>query len=644
MIKLSLTIKNGWFLDDHGRRILLRGVNLGASSKLPKIPNGATHLKSDFSDHREVSFIGRPFSLDEAPSHLKRLKHWGFNCLRLLITWEAIEHSGPNIYDLEYLEYIEELLKLTSEYGFYIIIDPHQDAWSRMSGGDGAPGWTFEKIGLDFTKFRKTGAAYVMQYEYDENNSNSYSIMHWTNNYLRYANATMWTLFFGGNRFAPFIEVDGQKAQDFLQNHFIESFQKVASQIKGIPRILGFGPLNEPNQGWIELKIDGSNYEGFSEVLGHAFTPFEAMITGSGHSRTIGYREIKRFGIRETRKDVINKKRETSWLDDYKDIWFELGIWDIDENKEPYIKKNDFFLEIEGKRVNFYQDHLFPFIINYTKSLRKAFPEAIIFYEGPAEKIMRGEAIDMPNINNMVNASHWYDVATLGTQKPMLKANFDIISNKPVIGKNNVQKMFNKQLAMIKEYSMKFQVGVPTLIGEFGVPFNLNNKKSYQKWEEGDKDAFEDQTRALIMYYNALDDNLLHSTQWNYTPDNSNKWGDQWNLEDLSIFSIDQQLNVDDVNSGGRAIHGFCRPHFTACSGNPLKMDFDFETKEFCFQFEADTSISEPSLIYIPKIQYPSGYKVDAPECDIKEVESYNQIIQIHAKKDGKKQVRINKR
>lgn len=644
VFKMTITTKKDWFLDEKGRRILLRGVNLGGSSKVPKSPDGATHIKTDFSDHNEVSFIGRPFSLNEACDHLQRLKHWGFNCIRFLITWEAIEHRGPNLYDHEYLEYLEELVKIISEYGFYTIIDPHQDAWSRMSGGDGAPGWTFEKIGLDFTRFHDTGAANVMSDVFDEKEPNSYPLMHWTNNYLRFANATMWTLFFGGNLFAPLVKVDGKKAQDFLQNHFFESFKQVASHIKGIPRILGFGPLNEPNQGWIGLKIDGSNYEGFSEVLGHAFTPFEAMITGVGYPRTIGYREIKRFGIRETRKDVINEKKITSWLDNFDDIWFELGIWDLDENKEPYIKKKDYFVEKEGKKVDFYQDHLFPFILDYAKNIREVFPEAILFYEGAAEKIMRGESIDMPNLSNMVNASHWYDVATLGTQKPMLKANFDIVSNKPVIGKNNVQHMFNRQLAAIKEYSMKFQGGIPTLIGEFGIPYNLNNKSSYQKWKMGDKDAFEDQIKALTMYYNALDENLLHSTHWNYTPDNTNKWGDQWNLEDLSIFSIDQQSNPDDIDSGGRAILGFCRPHFIACSGVPLKMDFDFETKDFCFQFEADTSILTPSLIYVPRIQYSSGFKVDAPECEIKEVEDDDQIIQIYANRDGFKQVRITKK
>lgn len=66
-----------------------------------------------------------------------------------MITWEAIEHDSPRQYDREYLDYVEEVLKIAEEHRLYIIIDPHQDAWSRASGGDGAPLWTFEGVGLD---------------------------------------------------------------------------------------------------------------------------------------------------------------------------------------------------------------------------------------------------------------------------------------------------------------------------------------------------------------------------------------------------------------------------------------------------------------------------------------------------------------
>jgi len=170
---MTLRIQNERIIDHKGRTVLLRGVNLGGSSKVPVSPNGATHIKTDFRDHRDVSFIGRPFPLKEANEHFRRLRLWGFNCLRILVTWEAIEHKGPKQYDKEYLDYLEEIIKNAGEFGFYTLIDPHQDVWSRMTGGDGAPGWTFEKIGLDFTKFDASEAAFIMNYRYNVSSSNT---------------------------------------------------------------------------------------------------------------------------------------------------------------------------------------------------------------------------------------------------------------------------------------------------------------------------------------------------------------------------------------------------------------------------------------------------------------------------------------
>lgn len=63
------------------------------------------------------------------------------------IRWEAIEHKGPGQYDAKYLDYVQEVVKIAGEFGFYVYIDPHQDVWSRMSGGDGAPGWCGCRVG-----------------------------------------------------------------------------------------------------------------------------------------------------------------------------------------------------------------------------------------------------------------------------------------------------------------------------------------------------------------------------------------------------------------------------------------------------------------------------------------------------------------
>ncbi|MHA1804456.1 MAG: cellulase family glycosylhydrolase [Promethearchaeota archaeon] len=611
---MVLDVQGHWFIDQKGRKVLLRGVNLGGSSKIPVKPNGATHVKTNFRDHREVSFIGRPFPLREAHEHFKRIKHWGFNCIRFLITWEAVEHFGSGIHDKEYLDYLEEILKIANEYKFYIFIDPHQDVWSRMTGGDGAPGWLFEKVGLDFTKFDASEAAFVMQYRYDPSNPKAYPQMYWDNNNVRFANATMWTLFFGGKDFAPSCTINGQNIQEYMQSHFFNSVKQIALRVKDIPAIIGFETLNEPKQGWIERWVDGRDKENYAELLGHVITPIDAMALAAGIPREVGYQEIKGLGIKQTRKEILNKYKISCWLEGAEDIWRKEGVWDINDENQPIIIKNDHFCIINGKKVDFYKLYLSPFINSYAKMIHEIMPHAIIFFEGPELDAMKGikrNFILSREQGPFVHAPHWYDTASTVTKRAWLRFNIDIMRNKLIIGKKNVQKMFNRQLKTIKSTAEQMLAGIPTLIGEFGLHYDLNKKKAYKKFKKIGNRAFKKNVEALNMFYNALDANLLHGTQWNYTSDNNNEWGDQWNLEDLSIFSRDQQTNPNDINSGGRAIEGFCRPHLIKCAGTPLKMEFILKKGIFIFEYEADSSLKTPTIIYIPSMQYPKGYKIE---------------------------------
>ena len=138
--KIEAVRDDGWFREKESsnRIILLRGINFGASSKIPSSAD-ATHIRAaDFyTKHKDVSFVGRPCPLDEADVHFARLASWGFNTLRLLITWEAVEHAGPGIYDHHYLKYLRELCRKAAKHGLSVFIDPHQDVWSRFTGGDG---------------------------------------------------------------------------------------------------------------------------------------------------------------------------------------------------------------------------------------------------------------------------------------------------------------------------------------------------------------------------------------------------------------------------------------------------------------------------------------------------------------------------
>lgn len=96
--------------------------------------------------------------------------------------------------------------------------------WSRLSGGSGAPGWTFEVVGLDPKQFVETGAAVL--HDRDEPIP-----MLWPTNYIKLASATMFTIFFAGNTFCPLLRYKGQSAQDFLQSHYIAAYEYLATYI-----------------------------------------------------------------------------------------------------------------------------------------------------------------------------------------------------------------------------------------------------------------------------------------------------------------------------------------------------------------------------------------------------------------------------
>ena len=114
---------------------------------IPSYIGDGSNPDSFFFDGENVTFVGRPFPLEEASLHFQRIKSWGYNTIRYLLTWEAIEHGGPGVYDHEYIDYTVKILKILHEVGgLYVLLEFHQDVWSRFSGGSGAPMWTLYEM------------------------------------------------------------------------------------------------------------------------------------------------------------------------------------------------------------------------------------------------------------------------------------------------------------------------------------------------------------------------------------------------------------------------------------------------------------------------------------------------------------------
>ena len=585
-----------FFIDDEGRRLILHGVNLSGGSKIPACPPGPTHLPESLREKRDVSFVGRPFPLEEADEHFGRLRHWGLDFLRLVVTWEALEHEAPGRYDEPYLDYLAALIKKARQHSISLFIDPHQDVWSRFSGGDGAPAWTFDLVGLDIDSFDATGAAMLHPHL-----AGDFPQLIWASNYNRFAALTMFTLFFGGNRYAPGRQIDGRSVQDFLQGHYIAAFRHLAQRIADLPNVIGFGTMNEPHPGLIGVP-DLRATDHILAKLEITPSPAEAIFLANGFEQ-----ECLDFGLPLVTQlpgrsglATIDPQGRRAWKDGCEDIWREVGVWDLDDCGQPRLLRPAHF-----SRVDFAQDFLKPFTQRYAAAIREVMPAAHIFIE--AEPLAPPPHYDAGD-RGLVYAPHFYDPLTLLSKRFHPYAHLDLLGMRPLLGKRAIADYFRQRFGRFRQYADERMGAVPIVVGEFGIPFDFSQGRAYRS---GD---FSRQAQALDAHFQALDSHLLSYTQWNYTPDNSNQRGDLWNGEDFSIFSRDQQSDPADIDSGGRALAAVVRPYARKVAGEPLNMRFDRARGLFTFSFRHDSRVNAPTELFVPNAQFPQGYRVEVSD------------------------------
>ncbi|KAG0219631.1 hypothetical protein BGX33_001803 [Mortierella sp. NVP41] len=452
-------------------------------------PRAGQTMADDGKDE-SISFVGRPFELDEADEHLARLRHWGFRMIRWVVTWEAVEHRGPGIYDQEFLDYTVKALLKAKKYGFKVMIDFHQDVWSRFSGGSGAPLWTLYAAGLDPHHFAATGAAAVHNTLQD---GEPLLRMVWLTNYYKLACATMFTLFYAGRILAPNCTFDnGVNIQDYLQSHFLGAIQALVDRIHACKDeagrnlleddvVIGYDSWNEPSNGWIGLERLDVLPEQHDMRQGDMPTPLQSLMLGEGMTvqnvatfqlqlvgpvktgtRTIqpsahpdatalppDQRPVKAW-LRPTIRAEIDRKygfkRDGCFPRAGECLWAQHGVWSI---KARTVLQQDYFMRgllkagvvssTKQPPIQWVPDHWMPFAKRVIELVRSIHPTAILFLEPPVyvpapDLVSESRAAKTPDqapnqilTSNMVYTPHHYDDLVLLTKKYLGWVNIDLL-------------------------------------------------------------------------------------------------------------------------------------------------------------------------------------------------------------------------
>jgi hypothetical protein len=330
------------------------------------------------------------------------------------------------------------------------------------------------------------------------------------------------------------------------------------------------------------------------------------------------------------------------WLPGRRDPFRANGAWDCNRSGSPVALRPDYFQQVDGRSVSLERDYMVPFFNRVAEGVRSARADFLIFAEVDPFGAMRGEGFPQGCPERTVNASHWYDLAALVTKRFDPSRSIDVLSGATREGPAAIELGYVEGLSKLKKIGDALNGGAPTLIGECGVPYDMNDADAYAKWAGGDRrpEIWTAQTTAIDLMYNALDRLLLSSTQWNYSASNRNDpmVGDGWNQEDLSIWSSDQIVDPTDPNSGGRAVEGFCRPFARAVQGEMVRQSFDRASGTVELSFDADPAVQHATEIFVPTLQYPAGFTVTQTPDGVVEIVGQRVLL---SPRSGRTEIRI---
>jgi len=202
-----LGVRCNALVDVEGRTVLLHGLNARVSGI----------FDDTFSDGRLPLMTLESFTAADA----SRIRALGFNALRLPVNWSGIEPTDDGGISATYLDGVAAVTSACGAAGVLVLIDLHQDAYSKEIGQDGAPLWAIsppptELLGGPLTDLSTRFLSAQVQDAY--------------------------ATFFGG-----------ADAGAFLRSRYAEMAAKLATRFADDPAVMGFELYNEPTASEAEL-------------------------------------------------------------------------------------------------------------------------------------------------------------------------------------------------------------------------------------------------------------------------------------------------------------------------------------------------------------------------------------------------------
>lgn len=470
----------------------------------------------------------------------------------------------------------------------------------------------------------------------------------------------MFTLFFAGEVFAPKALYDGPVTEFYgmnighvLRTSYIRAYAHLMAKLKEFPNVLGVDPLNEPHPGFIGLPSLLHFNENTDLHLGHMPNALQSMSLAAGIPTSVPYfSRAWPHPSKCTRYDILNQDHISAWLPGRADIWQDERVFGISSDGSAVLglKGASYFSHhpVTKENVDFERDFYVPFLRIFHKSISSSmtggkagnwlFVEPVPNLGPPKWSTPTAEPVKLV-AEKICYSPHWYDIRVLYEKALWYDVSFDVLSLASG-SRNFTQHTYFGASGLISNYAANFSrfwrhlitfrdtstpSSTPVLIGETGVPWDMNRQCAYRTGN------IHTQLVMTDAIFTAMERARLNWTFWNISLTHSNlgshtaplvdnqtssafQSGDGWNSEDFSIVSshpavTELPLNpytdtgirphdngtpltraalFGDLYRGLRGAPAVLRPYPFKTAGNLLHAEFN---RKRC-QFEMEYSVS----------------------------------------------------